>query len=105
MRKYNYEQGEPEPWERVLRAVNDLKSEVGGFRKLLTYAGLAPAEPLPKPRQPCAAGKENARDSKLKNQRPEKFTSTAAKGKGRTKSGPAPSYLPVRQELNSDFEA
>ena len=25
-RKYDYEQGEPEPWERVLQAVNDLKS-------------------------------------------------------------------------------
>ncbi len=34
-RKHYYEQGETEPWERVLRAVNDLKSDVGGFCRLL----------------------------------------------------------------------
>ena len=39
-RKYDYEPGEPEPWERVPRAVNDLKSEVGGFRKLLVEHGI-----------------------------------------------------------------
>jgi hypothetical protein len=35
--KHYYEQG---PWERVLRAVNDLKSEIGGFRRLLVEHGI-----------------------------------------------------------------
>jgi hypothetical protein len=38
--KHHYEQGEPEPWKRVLRAVNGLKSEVGGFRRLLVEHGI-----------------------------------------------------------------
>ena len=45
-------------------------------------------------------------DPKFKNQRQGKFASAAAaakdKGKGQAKSGPAPSYLPVRQEQRSD---
>ncbi len=44
-RKHNYEQGEPEIWERVLRAVNDLKSEVGGIRRLLAEHGIVHEDP------------------------------------------------------------
>jgi hypothetical protein len=33
--KHYYKQAEPEPWELVLSAMNDLKSKVGGFRRLL----------------------------------------------------------------------
>ncbi len=85
-RKQDYKQGEPEPWDRVLRAINDLKSEVGGFKKLIIDAGLAPVEPLRRPRQPDAVGKENARDSKPRIERSKKFAGTAAKGKGKAKS-------------------
>jgi hypothetical protein len=102
MRKQDYEQGEPEPWYRVLLAINDLKSQVSCFKKLLTYAGLLHNEPLRRPRQPGTVGKENARDSKPKFQITEKFTGTATKGKGKAKSGPAPSYLPVHQEIQSN---
>ena len=103
-RRYDYEQGEPEPWERVLRAVNDLKSEVGGFRKLLVEHGIMHDDPPRRPTQPRAAGKENVKEQRSKGQRPEKFAGTAGKGKGKgkDKSGHAPSYLPLRQELQSD---
>jgi hypothetical protein len=42
--KQDYEQGEPEPRDKVLHAtgINKLKSEVGGFKKLLSDAGLVP---------------------------------------------------------------
>ena len=47
--------------------------------------------------------KENVRDQKSKNQKPGGFAGTAVKGKGKNnKSGHAPPYLPVRQELQSD---
>jgi hypothetical protein len=46
------------------------------------------------------------RDPKSKNQRPVGFAGTAAKGKGKNnRSGPAPPYLPVCQELQSDSES
>ncbi len=44
-RKLYYEQGEPEQWEWVLCTVNDLKSEVGGFRKLLVEQGIMNEDP------------------------------------------------------------
>ena len=106
-RKYDYEQGEPEPWERVLRAVNDLKSEVCGLRKLLVERGAMRDDPPRRPTQPSAAGKDNVKEQRSKGQRPEKFAGAAGKGKGKDKgkSGHAPSYLPVRQELQSDSES
>jgi hypothetical protein len=104
-RKYNSEQGETEIWERVLRAINDLKSEVGGIRRLLAEHGITHEDLPRKSNQQGAAGKENVRDPKSKNQKPGGFAGTAVKGKGKNnKSGHAPSYLPVRQELQSDSE-
>jgi hypothetical protein len=90
-RKYDHEQGEPEPWELVLRAVNDLKSEVSCFLKLLIErASGIMHEDIP--RRPNQQGsKANGRDTKSKNQRPDKFAGTAAEGKGNDKSGHAPS--------------
>ena len=92
-RTYDYEQGEPEPWEQVLRAVNDLKSEVGGFRKLLIETGIMLDDPPRRPAQPSPAGKENVKEQRSKVQRPEKFARAAGKGKGKgkDKSGHAPS--------------
>ncbi len=102
-RKYDYEQGEPEPWEQVLLALNDLKSEVDIFRKLLIERGIMHEDPPRRSNQQVAAGKENVRDPKSKNQRPDKFAGTAVKCKGKDKSGHAPSYLPeLLQELQSD---
>jgi hypothetical protein len=68
-RKYNYEQGELEIWELVLRAVNDLKSEVGSLKRLLLVAehGITQEEPPRKSNQQGAAGQENVRDPKSKN--------------------------------------
>ena len=47
------------------------------------------------------------KEQRFKGQRPEKFAGAAGKGKGKgkDKSGHAPSYLPVRQELQSDSES
>ena len=106
-RKYDYEQGEPEPWKRVLRAVNDLKSEVGGFCKLLVEPGIMLDDPPLRPTQPRAAGKENVMGQRSKGQRPEKFAGAEGKGKGKgkDKSSHAPSYPPVRQELQLDSQA
>ena len=61
-------------------------------------------DPPRRPTQPRAAGKENVKEQRSKGQRPEKFAGTAGKGKGKgkDKSGHAPSYLPLRQELQSD---
>jgi hypothetical protein len=50
-RKYDYEQGEPKPWDRMLRAVNDRKSEVGCLRKLLIERGIMYVDPPRKPNQ------------------------------------------------------
>jgi hypothetical protein len=99
-RKYNSEQGETEIWERVLRAINDLQSEVGGIRRLLAEHGITHEDLPRKSNQQGAAGKENVRDPKSKNQKQGGFTGTAVKGKGKNNnSRPAPPYLPVRQEL------
>ncbi len=68
-RKHNYKQGEPEPWEWVLRAVNDLKSKVSGFSKLLVEHVILHEDPPFRSNQKGAAGKENLRDPKSKNQR------------------------------------
>ena len=102
--KYDYEQGEPEPWDPVLRAVNDLKSEVGGISKLLIERGIMQADPPRRPIQQGATGKENVKDQRSNIQRRDKFAGTAGKGKGKGKDKPdhAPSYLPDRQELQSD---
>ena len=68
-----------------LSTISCQKSEVGGFRKLLTDAGLTPEELPRRPRQPGAVGKEKARYPKLKNQMPEKFTCAADKDKDKCK--------------------
>ena len=64
-------------------------------------------DPPRRPTQPRAAGKENVKEQRSKGQRPEKFAGAAGKGKGKgkDKSGHAPSYLPIRQELQSDSES
>ncbi len=81
-------------------AVNDLKSEVGGFRRLLVEHGIMHEDPPRRSNQQGAAGKENVRDPKSKNQSPAGFAGIAAKGKGKNnRSGPAPQYLPVCKEL------
>ena len=46
----------------MLRAVNDLKSEVGGIRRLLAEHGITHEDPPRKSNQQGAAGKENVRD-------------------------------------------
>jgi hypothetical protein len=53
--------GEISTLDRILRSLNDVKSEVGGFRKLLLDHGFTPEDPTPytKQRQYAAAGKEN----------------------------------------------
>ncbi len=71
-RKYNYEQGKPEPWEQALRAVNDLKSEVCSFSELQIERGIMQKVPPRRSNQQGAAGKENVRDLKSKNQRSDK---------------------------------
>ena len=47
------------------------------------------------------------KEQRSKGQRPEKFAGAArkGKGKGKDKSAHAPSYLPIRQELQSDSES
>ena len=64
-------------------------------------------DPPRRPTQPRAAGKENVKKQRSKGQRPEKFAGAAGKGKckGKDKSCPAPSYPPVRHELQSDSES
>jgi hypothetical protein len=55
-RKQDYEQGKPEPWDRVLRDISDLNflnSEICCFKKLLIDAGLVADEPLRRPRPPA----------------------------------------------------
>ncbi len=69
--------------ERVHRAVNDLKSRVGGFRRLLIEHGSMHEDPPRRSNQQGVAGKENVRDPKSKNQRWERSACTAAKGKGK----------------------
>ena len=87
--------------------MNDLKGEVGGFRKLLVDHGIMRDDPPRRPTQPSAPGKENVKEQRSKGQRPEKFAGAAGKGKGKGKgkSGHAPTYLPVCQELQSDSES
>ena len=65
--------------------MNDLKSEVGGFRKQLVEHGIMRYDPPRRPTQPSAAGKENVKDQRSKGQRPEKFAGAAGKGKGKGK--------------------
>jgi hypothetical protein len=90
----------------VLRAVNDLKSEVSCFSRLLIEHGIMHEDPPCRSKQQGAAGKENVMDPKPKNQRSERFAGTAAKGQGKNnKSGLASSYLSVGQELLSDSES
>ncbi len=89
----------------MLLAVNDLKPEVGCFLKLLIEREIMYEDHDPRrPDQQGAAGKENVGYLKSKNQMPDKFAGTAAKGKGKDKSSHSPSYLPVplQQELHSD---
>ncbi len=55
-----HEQGETEIWERVLRAINDLKSEVGGIRRLLAKHGITHEDPPRKSNQQGSAGNEGS---------------------------------------------
>ncbi len=58
--------GELSTWDRILRSPNNVKSEVGGFWKLLLDPGFTPEDPTPstKQRQYAAAGKENGQELK-----------------------------------------
>ncbi len=51
----------------VLCAVNDLKSEVGGFRKLPIERGVMHEDHPRRSKQKSAAGQENGRDPNSKN--------------------------------------
>jgi len=64
---------DPPMLERILRSLNDVKSEVGGFRKILLDNGLLTEDPAPSTKQRhAAAGKENAQEPKPRAQRQEK---------------------------------
>ncbi len=100
--------GETSTLDRILRSPNDVKSEVGGFRKLLREHGFTPEDPTPstKQRQYAAAGKENGQEPKPRFQRQEKCAAAAtkAKTKGKT-SRQAQPFVPVKQDLSSDCES
>ena len=72
--------GETSTLDRILRSLNDVKSEVGGFRK--------PEDPTPstKQRQNAAAGKENRQEPKPRAQRQEKCAAAATKAKTKEKT-------------------
>jgi hypothetical protein len=100
--------GETSTLDRILRSLNDVKSEVGGFRKLLLDNGLMPEDPTPstKQRQNAAAGKENGQEPKPRAQRQEKCAAAATKAKNKDKtSKQAPPFVPVKQDLSSDSDS
>ncbi len=91
--------------DRILRPLNDVKSKVGGFRKLLLDHRFTQEDPRPstKQRQYAAVGKENGQEQKPRFQRQGKCATAATKGKPKEKtSRPAQSFVRVRQELSSD---
>jgi hypothetical protein len=97
--------GEISTLDRILRSLNDVKSKVGGFQKLLLDHGFTPEDPTPstKQRQYAAAGKENGQEPKPRFQRQEKCAAAATKAKIKHKtSRQAQPFVPVRQELFSD---
>ena len=75
--------------------MNDLKSEVGGFRKFVIEHGVMRDDPPRRPTQPSAAGKENVKEQRSKGQRPEKFAAAQqARARARARTSPAP-HLPI----------
>jgi hypothetical protein len=93
--------------ERILRSLNDVKSEVGGFRKILIDNGLLTEDSAPSTKQRhAAAGKENAQEPKPRAQRQEKCAAAATKVKSKDKtSKQAPPFVPVRQDVSSDSDS
>jgi hypothetical protein len=65
--------GEISTLDRILRSLNNVKSEVGGFRKLLLDHGFTQEDPTPstKQRRYAAACKENGQEPKPRFQRQE----------------------------------
>jgi hypothetical protein len=97
--------GEISTLDRILRSLNDVKSEVGGFWKLLLDHGFMLEDPTPstKQRQYAAAGKDYGQEPKPRFQRQEKCAAAATKAKTKDKtSRQAQQVVPVRQELSSD---
>jgi hypothetical protein len=91
--------------DRILRSLNDVKSVVGGFRKLLLDHGFTQEDPTPstKQRQYAAAGKDNGQEPKPRFHRQEKCAAAATKAKTKDKtSSQAQPFVPVRQEPSSD---
>ncbi len=100
--------GETSTLDRILRSLNDVKSEVGGFRKLLLDNGFMPEDPTPstKQRQNAAAGKENGQEPKPRTQRQEECAAAATKAKNKDKtSKQAPPFVPVRQDVSTDSDS
>jgi hypothetical protein len=91
--------------DRILRSLNEVKSEVGGFCKLLLDHRFTLEDPTPstKQRQYATAGKENGQEPKPRFQRQEKCAAADTKAKTKDKtSRQAQPFVPVRQELSSD---
>jgi hypothetical protein len=99
-------QSDDAPWERVLRAINDFKSDLGGLRKSVNEHGVK-IEALTQAKQ-RNAGKENVKEQNSGDQKQGKFAGAAVKGKGKGKGKQtkvAPPYKPTIQEVRSDSES
>ncbi len=79
------EAGESSVLDRILRSLNDVKSEVETFRKLLLDYGLMPEDPTPSTKY-AAAGKDNGQEPKPRFQRQLKCAAAATKGKPKDKT-------------------
>ena len=89
-------------WDKMFKMQNDFMAQLGGFRKILADNNLKEKPPVPSTKPP-KTGKENGQEQNSGDQKSAKFAGTASKGKA-NKSKFAPSYLPVRQETNSESE-
>jgi hypothetical protein len=74
-------QSDDAPLERVLRAINNFKSDLGGLGKSVNEHGVK-IEALTQAKQ-RNAGKENVREQNSGDQKMGKFAGAAVKGKGR----------------------
>jgi hypothetical protein len=76
-------QSDDSPWERVLRAINDFKSDLGGLCKSVNEHGVK-IEALTQANQ-RNPGKENVQEQNSGDQRQGRFAGAAIKGKGKGK--------------------
>jgi hypothetical protein len=98
--------GESSMLDHILRSFHKVKSEVCCFRKLLSDYGLRPEDPTPSTKHCEYDGKENGQKPKPRYQRQEKCVGTSTKGTTKDKtSRPAPSFVPVKHEISSDYES